>query len=285
MLVVLILPVFSGSAQQEWRPDTVWNYKQVDGKHLSMSVFLPENYREGDSFPVIVFFHGGSWKAGKPDWQYPDCAYWRNRGMIAVSVDYRLKDRDNVQVPLECVRDARASICFLKENAAKLKIDTGSLVVAGSSAGGQLAAALAMIPGENGSMDCAGSGTFRPDAVILYNPYFKCEAELSPPNFITSGLPPVIIFLGDQDRAVAVDEMKSFHQSLIKHRNYSLLYIAKGGKHGFCNGRNPQNPYFYWSLELADQFLVNQGILTGHSVIEVPDGVPAPDEINMDTYK
>ena len=155
-------------------PNTQWIYKTVGGKELKMDVFLPGNYESGKIFPAVVFFHGGSWREGTPDMQYPDCAYLSKRGMIAVAVDYRLKDRDHVEVPLECVKDARSAIRFLRKNAEKLKVDTGKIVVAGDSAGGQLAAALAMITDQKMNDDCYDlSISYRPDALILHNPYFK----------------------------------------------------------------------------------------------------------------
>lgn len=73
------------------KPDAMWTYKQVGGKDLQLSVFLPATYAEGRRFPAFVVFHGGSWTAGEASWHYPDCAYWSDRGMIAVSVDYRLR--------------------------------------------------------------------------------------------------------------------------------------------------------------------------------------------------
>jgi acetyl esterase/lipase len=257
-------------------PATQWTYKTVDGKELKMDVFLPENYQAEEQFPVFMFLHGGSWREGTPSMQYPDCDYMSKRGMIAVAVDYRLKDRDNVEVPLECVKDAKFAIRFLRQNAKELKVDAGRIVAAGDSAGGQLAAALAMITdpktndeGYDLSISC------RPDALILHNPYFKCQAELSPPNFVTNGLPPVIMFLGDQDQAISVESLLAFHEALKGAGNASEFYVGKGGKHGFCNGRNPKNPFFYWSLELQDQFLVKHGILSGESRVKIPDGVKA----------
>lgn len=243
-------------------PDAEWTYKTVGGKPLKLSVFLPEGYATGMRFSAIVYFHGGSWKAGEAAWQFPDCAYWRSQGMVAVSADYRLKDRDGVQVPLECVKDAKSAVRFLREHAAKLKIDPDRIVVAGSSAGGQLAAATAMIrdpksehADDNHDVSC------RPDAMLLYNPYYKCEEWLSPPAHVAPGLPPSITFVGTEDPVVTPGPLKAFHDALKAAGNASRLYIAEGGKHGFCNGRNPSNPYFHWSLELADRFLRDSRIL------------------------
>jgi len=259
-------------------PDVMWTYKKVAGKELKLSVFLPEGYDEGDRFPAFVVFHGGSWSAGAPDWHYPDCAYWSSRGMIAVSVGYRLRDRDKVRVPLECVKDAKSAIRYLRKNAAKLKVDPDRIVVAGGSAGGQLAAATAMVDAKETNDDQYDlSISCKPNAVILYNPWFKCQRDLSPPNFVTGGLPPFVTFLGDKD-PTPVDGLLAFHQTLKKAGNASEYYVGKGAKHGFCNGRNPQNPFFYWSLELADRFMVKHGVLAEESKVERPEGVRALDD-------
>jgi len=277
----LMCGILSASASKS--PDAMWTYKEVDGKALQMSVFLPEDYESDSAFPAFVVFHGGSWNAGEADWHYPDCEYWRQRGMIAVSVDYRLKDRDKVEVPLECVKDAKSAIRFLRWNAERLKVDPDRIVAAGGSAGGQLAAAVAMIPETND--DCYDlSVSCVPNAVILYNPYFKCRADLSPPNFVKEGLPPFIMFLGDQDSAITVESLKKFHGALNNAGNASEFYVGKGGKHGFCNGRNIWNSFFYWSLELEDRFLVNQGILAGTDLVSRPDGVAPLKLTEFDRY-
>jgi acetyl esterase/lipase len=265
-------------------PGAQWTYKTVDGKELKMDVFLPEGYAEGTQFPIFVVFHGGSWKSGAPDMHYPDCAYWSQRGMIAVSVDYRLKDRDNVEVPIECVKDAKSAIRFLRKNAVELKINPDKLAAAGGAAGGQLAAALAMVPGASDDWDDLSISCV-PNAAILYNPWFKCEAELCPPEFVTNGLPPIITFVGSEDPGIPTESLVDFHNDLKRAGNDSEFYVGKGGKHGFCNGRNPRNRFFYWSLDLADQFLVKSGILGGKSLVVYPSGVKPMGPEEFDAYR
>ena len=255
-------------------PDAMWTYKSVDGKDLQMSVFLPDDYQSGKQFPTFVVFHGGSWNAGDASWHYPDCRYWASRGMIAASVDYRLRDRDKISVPLECVKDAKSAIRYLRKNATALKVDTDRIVVAGGSAGGQLAAATAMITSKATNDDVFDVAiSCKPDAVILYNPWFKCQTDLSPTNFVAANLPPFITFLGEKD-PTPVAALKTFHDSLKGAGNASEYYVGNGAGHGFCNGRNPRNRFFYWSLELEDQFLFKHGILKGSSKVKRPDGVP-----------
>jgi acetyl esterase/lipase len=282
------LPPVEAGTHIKGQPDVMWTYKAVDGKALQLSVFLPSGYDDSAKhFPTFVVYHGGSWAVGEASWHYPDCEYWASRGMIAVSVDYRLSKRDGVDVPLECVKDAKSAIRYLRKNAAQLKVDPNKLVVAGGSAGGQLAAAMATLTSLDTNDDYYDhSISCMPNAVILYNPYFKCEASLSPPNFLRAGLPPFITFLGDRDPAISVESIVEFHDALKAHGGGSELYIGKGGKHGLCNGRNPYNPYFYWSLELSDQFLVKHGILDGESFVVRPQGVQVLQaETNYDSYR
>ena len=269
------VPVTNAAKHVKGQPDAMWTYKEVDGKALQLSVFLPEGYANStEPFPTFVVYHGGSWAVGEASWHYPDCEYWASRGMIAVSVDYRLSQRDGVKVPLECVKDAKSAVRFLRNNAGRLKVASDKIVIAGGSAGGQLAAAMATLTSPETNDDCYDlSISCEPNAVILYNPYFKCEASLSPPNFLRAGLPPFITFLGDQDPAISVESMVEFHEALKAHGGASEFYVGKGGKHGLCNGRNSHNPFFYWSLELEDQFLVKHGILSGESLVTRPTGV------------
>ena len=262
-------------------PDTFWTYKKIDDKELKLSVFLPNNYENGEKFPTIVIFHGGSWSVGDPNMHYADCKYWASRGMIAVSVSYRLKKRDKVEVPFECMKDAKSAIRYLRTNAKKLKVDTHKIVVAGGSAGGQLAASTSMIPKVNDDVyDLAVSA--EPQATILYNPWFKCRKEWSPTHNIVKNLPPMIIFSGGKDPGIPEQEMVDFYNAMKASSNKVELYIGKNGKHGFCNGRNPKNSFFYWSLKHADDFLVSQGVLSGRATIKYPEGVNliGKDEVN-----
>ena len=259
-------------------PQAKWVYKNVNSKDISMDVFLPDGYgEEGRVFPFLIYFHGGSWDQGSPANHYPDCAYWASRGMVAASASYRLRTRDKVNVPIECLKDAKAAIRHVRANAKDLHIDPERIVVAGDSAGAMLAAASAMIDSPDTNHTNGPEVSCVANALILNCPYWKtgCSPALTPPNFIRAGLPPTIVFLGNQDQAISVESMRAFHLKLKEAGIASELHIGAGGKHGFTNGRNPHNPFFYWALELADTFLQRHGILTGNPHIEKPAGITA----------
>ena len=282
-----LLPILGWAIEPTSRdPDAQWAYKTIDGKDFLMDVFLPAGYADADiSFPVMVIFHGGSWTGGETKWHWPDGNFWAKRGMIAVSVDYRLRDRDQVKVPLECVKDAKSAIRYLRANAKKLKIDPSRVVAKGDSAGGQLAAATATLTDPRTNDDCFDlSISCVPQAVILTCPWFKTSVDMCPPKHLREGLPPFLTFAGGADHAIPVLEMVEFHQALKAKSIPSELYIGNKGKHGFCNGRNPYNRFFYWSINLADQFLVKHGILEGVSNMTTPKEVKQLTEKDFQAY-
>src|SRR5690349_11846337 len=44
----------------------VFSYKTVDDRHLRLYVIRPDDWKETDRRPAIVFFHGGGWRGGTP---------------------------------------------------------------------------------------------------------------------------------------------------------------------------------------------------------------------------
>ena len=72
--------------------------------------------------------------------------------------------------------------------------------------------------------------------------------------------------------------MVEFHQALKAKSIPSELYIGNKGKHGFCNGRNPYNQFFYWSIDLTDRFLVKHGILHEASIPMLEKGFEPTDK-------
>jgi dienelactone hydrolase len=261
-------------SQHKRDPDEFWNYKEAEGKHYRLSVFLPRDKAPIKKRPIMVIFHGGAWVNGDANWHYPDCTYWSSRGMIAVSVDYRLRDRDNVSVPLACIQDAKSVIRFLKSQANTYGIDTDNIICLGASAGGHLAASTATIDDPESDDNCYDSGiSAMPKALILCNPWYRCEDRLSPAKQIKKNCPPLLTFIGDCDPEIPVDEMKAVHENYKEHDNFSKVYVGIGGKHGFCIGGDGKNPYYYWFLKCVDQFLCDLKVISGKNTVVLPKGI------------
>jgi acetyl esterase/lipase len=99
-------------------------------------------YRGGTSpAPAIIYCHSGAFVLGNLDVDHRQCVELARRGHCTViSVDYRLAPEHPCPAALD---DATAVLRWAADNGIELGIDTDRLAVAGSSAGGALAARLA----------------------------------------------------------------------------------------------------------------------------------------------
>lgn len=97
--------------------------------------------------PVVIWFHGGGWVVGTIESHDPVCRALANRTpCVVVSVDYRLAPESPFPAGLD---DAWAATQWVAREALKLGGDASRLVVAGDSAGGNLAAAVALRARDN----------------------------------------------------------------------------------------------------------------------------------------
>lgn len=101
---------------------------------------------------AVIFLHGGGMIAGSVDEHHPIVsAYVRSSGVPFLSVDYRLAPGSRGSVPVE---DCFAALSWLREHAEVLGIDSQRIAVMGDSAGGGLAAGVA-IAARNASIPVA----------------------------------------------------------------------------------------------------------------------------------
>jgi acetyl esterase/lipase len=91
--------------------------------------------------PVAVYCHAGAFVLGNLDTDHRQCVELARRGQCAVvSVDYRLAPENPYPAAVD---DADAVLNWVSANADELSVDVSRIAVAGSSAGGALAACLA----------------------------------------------------------------------------------------------------------------------------------------------
>ena len=92
--------------------------------------------------PILVFFHGGGWVFGTLETHGDICRTLCHRsGSLVVSVDYRRAPEHRFPAALE---DCCAAVRWCAGHAAEIGGDPTRLAVAGDSAGGNLAAAVAL---------------------------------------------------------------------------------------------------------------------------------------------
>jgi len=245
-------------------------YKEVDGHTLNLHIFTPPAHAQDKELkPAIIFFFGGGWVGGTPTQFYPQCQHLAKRGMVAISAEYRVKNRHQA-TPFDCVEDGKSAIRWVRAHAEKLGVDPKRIAAGGGSAGGHVAAAVATVPG----LDAPGedlSVSCLPDALVLFNPVYdngpggfghakvkKRYKEISPMHNLSEGMPPTLVFLGDQDNLIPVSTAKKFRDDMRKLGNRSELFIYPGQKHGFFNQGKAGGGYAQTLTEM-DNFLVSLG--------------------------
>jgi acetyl esterase/lipase len=103
--------------------------------------------------PAIVTIHGGGYVIGSYDMDSPLLDRWcPSLGVVGVSVEYRLSPETPYPGPLD---DCYAALRWTHDNAAELGIDKERIGVYGLSAGGGLAAALALLARDRGEVPLA----------------------------------------------------------------------------------------------------------------------------------
>lgn len=112
-------------------------------------LYKPLTPRQSEGLsPCLVFFHGGGWVIGNIDSHDVVCRTLADEGqLIVISVDYRLAPEHKFPAAVE---DAIAATEWISKNARQLGIDASRLVVGGDSAGGNLAAVVAINAREAG---------------------------------------------------------------------------------------------------------------------------------------
>ncbi len=95
-----------------------------------------------DPAPLLVYFHGGGWVIGDLDTHDVLCRELADEGRCAVvAVDYRMGPEHRFPAAVD---DALAATVWLHAQAAALGFDAGRTAVGGDSAGGNLAAVVAL---------------------------------------------------------------------------------------------------------------------------------------------
>jgi acetyl esterase/lipase len=220
-------------------------YKTVGETALSLFVHRPVVAPPSAGYPAVVFFFGGGWNSGTPAQFDDQCELLARRGMVAITADYRVRDR-NSTTPFACVADGKSALRFVRANARRLGIDPTRIAAGGGSAGGHIAAAIATVPGHDEDGD--QSVSCRPDALILFNPVFDNGPggygharlgdrwrELSPAHNIAAGFPPAIVFLGTKDKLIPVETAQSFAAKVRAVGGRCDLKLYEGSGHGFFN--------------------------------------------------
>lgn len=118
-------------------------------------------------FPLFIYYHGGGWVIGSIEMTDASCRMIANQtGRIVVSVDYRLAPENKFPVPVE---DCYAALQWVHEHSADINANASNIAVGGDSAGGNLAAVVAMKARDEGGPAISAQVLIYPVTNLDYN--------------------------------------------------------------------------------------------------------------------
>lgn len=117
------------------RLDVAYRPGDPDAK---LDVFRPAG--ASGALPTVVWIHGGAWVSGDKSQIANYLRILAARGYTVVGINYSLAPGANYPEPL---RQGAAALGYLREHAGELGVDPARMVLAGDSAGAQMAAQLA----------------------------------------------------------------------------------------------------------------------------------------------
>ena len=120
---------------------------------IPIRLYRPKGVPASTALPVLVFFHGGGWVIGDLETHDVLCRQLTaGAGISVVNVDYRLAPEHKFPAAID---DAWAATRWVAAHAAELGIDPRRLAVGGDSAGGNLAAVVALLARDGGTPSIA----------------------------------------------------------------------------------------------------------------------------------
>jgi len=213
-----------------------------------------------------MFIHGGGWNQGSYKAFNRQCMYFASRGMITLSIDYRVKNVHGT-TPFDATEDAVDAYQYVIEHSKELNIDKKNVVSGGGSAGGHLATAIAF----------RTSKRHLPKALLLFNPvldtgpdgfgFRRMEGrfeEISPIENIGKNHPPTIIMVGTKDKVLPVTTAKHYKELVEQQGQKCKLVLYKDQEHSFFNRKE----FFVDTVLESDLFLKELGMIEGEATIQ-----------------
>ena len=250
-------------------PPNVKEFKDLEyipGGHErnKLDLYLPQQLEGSGPLPLIVWIHGGAWRAGSKE----NCRAVRflDKGYAVASVNYRLSQHAIFPAQIE---DCKAAIRWLRANSGQYGLDPERIGVWGSSAGGHLAALLGTAGdikefdvglnldvssrvqavcdffgptdflqiSQSGS-DMDHSAADSPVSQLIGGPIRRnkeaCK-RASPINYVTKDNPPFLIIHGSQDKTVPINQSELIYEALTKKKVPVTFHTVLGAGHGFSN--------------------------------------------------
>ncbi|HEY0306730.1 MAG TPA: alpha/beta hydrolase [Acidobacteriaceae bacterium] len=246
-------------------------YTQGAAGPLKADAYIPNGT---GPFPAILFIHGGGWINGDRYQMIKLIKELANQGYLAFTIDY---DVDPVHYPAS-FNESLAALRYMRDHAAELRLDPTRIAVAGSSAGGELAALVALNPdGVTIPPSPASTSTTntRVRAAIILNGVLDLTAlgdkshmvteylggpctsmagtckDASPLSHVRPGAPPFFVGHGTADETVPFTQAQAFVDALRAAKVQVRFFTAQGGPHTYWQ----KQQFYAQNLQDIESFL------------------------------
>ncbi|HTB86228.1 MAG TPA: alpha/beta hydrolase [Candidatus Sulfotelmatobacter sp.] len=234
-------------------------FSEAGGVKLTMDIYLPR-VTNSPALPVVVYVHGGGWRMGDKSMLAMMAGPMEllRRGYVVVAFDYRLAPDFKFPAMLE---DSKCAIRYLRAHAKEFNLDPAHIGVMGDSAGGHLAELLGLTDARAGF---EGKGwtneSSRVEAVVdLYGPsdftlgptnlntmagrmfmqaFGPTNAtdsiirRASPASYVSSNAPPFLIFHGNKDGLVNIEQSRLLFERLRAAGDDAQFVVITNYAHG-----------------------------------------------------
>lgn len=208
-----------------------------DDRTEKADLYFPLEMPKSARLPVVVIIHGGGWNDGRRNnkREISTGSTLARNGYVAMSIDYELSWGKYVVWPTN-LWDCKTAVRWLRKNADRLGIDPDRIGVLGESAGGHLAAMVALTTPKDGldpaepygdvsdAVSCcvdmygiADVAAFEKHASMLGKTAAEAPElyrQASPLTYIRSNSPPFLILHGTADKTVKIEQSKMFAAAL-----------------------------------------------------------------------
>lgn len=274
-LVLLAWSCLVSTAEVTRTEDVIYGRKF--GTALTMDVFQPDNANGAG----VVFVVSGGFFSSKQAINQKSVQPLLDHGYTVFAVVHGSQPRFIIP---EIMQDMHRSVRFIRQNAARWKVDPNKLGVTGGSAGGHLSLILATqgAPGKSDAKDSTDRESSAVQAVACFfpptdfanwsepgddgvgvnktaqfKPAFgprsdtaeerqKYSKEISPIEFVRSNMPPILIVHGDADRLVPLYQAQIFEKR-VKELGSPIKLVVKPGKdHGWSGMDKDMDDFAKW---------------------------------------
>ncbi|HEX6535305.1 MAG TPA: alpha/beta hydrolase [Gemmatimonadaceae bacterium] len=256
--------------RQQFHGEAGLTYRTVDGWTGTLDLYVP---KAAGLHPLLIYFHGGGWEHGSREMIVANVIPYLEMGFAVANVDYRLT---KTALAPAAVEDARCAVRWLAAHAARYRLDTADVVLAGGSAGAHLALMAGMLRSSDGlDGPCASEPEPRIAAIINYygiadvadlldGPHRRHWAvewigdrpdarelakRVSPLTYVRPGLPPIITIHGDSDRVVPYEQSARLHAALDRAGVPNELVTVPGGKHSNAGFSDAEGIHAHRAIE------------------------------------